>query len=81
MAERTLACVSAGTVHNVIVVGPDYQLDPACEIEYNDDMPAGIGWEYDGTGFIPPQPFPSWTLSDYVWHPPTPMPDDGEDYW
>ena len=43
---------------------------------------ASIGWLYDGTGFHPPRPFPSWTLnsSTYVWEPPTEMPDDGKDY-
>ena len=37
----------------------------------------GIGWTFDGTNFIPPQPYPSWTLdSNYDWQPPTPKPDD-----
>lgn len=43
---------------------------------------AGIGWSYDGTGFYPPKPFPSWTLntSTYLWEPPTPAPTDGGAY-
>ncbi len=42
---------------------------------------AGIGYSWDGTGFASPQPYPSWTLDEnYVWQPPTPMPDDGSLY-
>ena len=37
---------------------------------------AGIGYTWDGTGFAPPQPYPSWTknTSTYLWEAPTPMP-------
>jgi len=39
---------------------------------------AGIGCSWDGTGFAAPQPYPSWSLDEnYIWQPPTPMPDDG----
>ena len=39
---------------------------------------AGTGHTWDGTGFAEPQPYPSWALDEnYVWQPPTPMPDDG----
>jgi len=42
---------------------------------------AGIGYTYDRTrdAFIPPQPYPSWTLDDStcLWCVPTPMPVDG----
>ena len=42
---------------------------------------AGIGYSWDGTGFAPPQPYPSWSLDEnYVWQPPTPYPDDGNLY-
>jgi len=42
---------------------------------------AGIGYTWDGTGFASPQPYPSWSLDEnYVWRPPTPMPDDGNLY-
>ena len=44
---------------------------------------AGIGYDYDAEKdvFIPPQPFPSWTLSkDYVWECPVPMPEDDKLY-
>ena len=42
---------------------------------------AGIGYSWDGTGFACPQPHGSWSLDEnYVWQPPTPYPDDGNDY-
>jgi len=39
---------------------------------------AGLGFNYDGTGFYPPKPFNSWTLnsSTYLWEPPVSYPDD-----
>jgi hypothetical protein len=40
---------------------------------------AGIGFAYDAErdAFIPPQPFPSWTLNDdtCLWDAPTPRPE------
>ena len=45
---------------------------------------AGIGYRYDDTldAFIPPQPFPSWTLDEatFQWAAPVQYPDDGEPY-
>lgn len=45
---------------------------------------AGIGYTYDADrdAFIPPQPFPSWTLDDAscLWVPPIPYPTDGQLY-
>ena len=45
---------------------------------------AGIGYKYDEAldAFLPPQPFPSWTLSEatYSWEAPVPYPTDGEQY-
>jgi hypothetical protein len=43
---------------------------------------AGTDWNYDGVGFYPPQPYPSWTLnsSTYDWECPVPYPDDGKKY-
>lgn len=45
---------------------------------------AGIGYTYDSTrdAFIPPQPYPSWTMSEEtcLWSAPTPMPTDGKRY-
>ena len=41
---------------------------------------AGIGFTYDSSkdAFIPPQPYPSWTLNDDTceWDPPVPYPSD-----
>lgn len=80
MSERTVAVLDGNIVQNVIVVSADHVLADG-EIEYTDANPAGIGWEYDGTGFIPPQPFPSWILNGYVWEAPVAMPDDGAAYY
>lgn len=43
---------------------------------------AGIGYLWDGIGFYPPQPFPSWTRNEetYLWEAPKPKPNDGEFY-
>lgn len=37
---------------------------------------AGIGFTWDGVGFAPPQPYPSWTLDSftYLWSAPVPVP-------
>lgn len=44
---------------------------------------AGIGYKFDGVGFIPPQPFPSWTLDldTYLWQPPVPMPESNGTFY
>lgn len=40
---------------------------------------AGIGYTYDEArdAFIPPKPYPSWTLDEFscTWTPPVPLPD------
>ena len=45
---------------------------------------AGIGFSYDSTrnAFIPPQPYPSWTLNESTcrWECPVAYPDDGKIY-
>ena len=44
---------------------------------------AGIGYKYDAAidAFVPPQPYPSWTLdADANWQAPVAMPTDGEMY-
>lgn len=45
---------------------------------------AGIGYTYDRTkdAFIPPKPFPSWTLNEEtcLWDAPTSMPTNGKFY-
>ena len=45
---------------------------------------AGVGYSYDKTrdAFIPPQPYPSWTLNETtcLWDAPVAYPDDGNQY-
>ena len=45
---------------------------------------AGVGFKYDQArdAFIPPQPYPSWTLHEATcqWKPPTSYPDDEKRY-
>ena len=45
---------------------------------------AGIGYYYDSIrdAFIPPKPFPSWTLNEQtcLWQSPVPYPSDGKMY-
>ena len=45
---------------------------------------AGVGYTYDEQrdAFIPPQPFPSWSLDEFscLWEPPIQRPDDGKFY-
>lgn len=64
-----------GNVH----YGPDGQPDGGVALRKNY---AGIGYNYDGTGFYAPQPFPSWTLDQdtYLWQSPVPYPNDGKLY-
>ena len=56
------------------------------QTSYNDNFRtryASVGGTYDTTSdlFVVPQPFPSWSLDEnFVWQPPTPMPDDGNVY-
>lgn len=46
---------------------------------------AGIGYTYraDIDAFVPPQPYPSWTLNNDTakWEAPIPMPTDGKKYF
>ena len=46
---------------------------------------ASIGYTYDTIrdAFIPPQPYPSWTLNESTcyWNPPTERPDNGTVYY
>jgi hypothetical protein len=43
---------------------------------------AGIGYTWDGVGFIPPKPYPSWIMNSfsYLWEAPVPYPEDGNFY-
>ena len=62
-----------GLVVNVIVADADFVAQS--NLNYVRCERGGIGWTFDGTNFIAPQPYPSWLLdSDNDWQPPTPKP-------
>ena len=68
-----------GIVVNVIVADANFVAQS--DLDYVSISRGGIGWTYDGTNFIAPQPFESWTLdSNYDWQPPVPQPD-GDYSW
>ena len=63
-----------GVVVNVIVADADF-IATQTNKTYVLCTSGGIGWAYDGTNFIAPQPYPSWVLDEnHDWQPPTPMP-------
>lgn len=43
---------------------------------------AGIGFIFDGVGFYPPKPFPSWLFNEetYLWKAPVEIPNDSKPY-
>ena len=64
-----------GKVVNVIVADADF-IATQTDKTYVLCQRGGIGWIFDGTNLIAPQPYPSWTLdSNFDWQPPTPKPD------
>ena len=69
-----------GKVVNVIVADADF-VATQTDKTYVLCTRGGIGWSFDGTNFIPPQPYPSWTLDENnAWQPPTSMPTDDKRY-
>jgi hypothetical protein len=53
----TFAVIENGKVTNIIVCETKElaeKLTTTTCVEYTDESPAGIGWTYDGTKFIPP---------------------------
>ena len=83
------AKVVDGLVVNVIVANEDFFDSPGTWLETKMDGSirknyAGIGFSYDSTrnAFIPPQPYPSWTLNESTcrWECPVAYPDDGKMY-
>ena len=88
------AKVVDGLVVNVIVANEDFfdtfvDDSPGTWLETKMDGSirknyAGIGFSYDSTrnAFIPPQPYPSWTLNEstFRWECPVAYPDDGKMY-
>jgi len=88
------AKVKNGIVEKVIVAEPEFfdtfvddsagtwietKMDGSIRKNY-----AGIGFSYDSTrdAFIPPQPYPSWTLNEdtCLWECPVAYPTDGNIY-
>jgi hypothetical protein len=58
---------------------------PWVQTSYNNNLRAryaAVGGTYDSAAdeFIPASPFPSWSWDGNAWLPPTPYPDDGDDY-
>ncbi len=88
------AKVKKGIVINVMVADQEFMdnfIDTSAGtwIETKEDGSirknyAGIGFSYDSTrdAFIPPQPYPSWTLNEdtFIWECPVTYPDDGNMY-
>lgn len=60
--------------------GPDSDQSKALRKNY-----AGVGFTYDRNldAFIPPKPYPSWTLdpNTCLWNPPTPAPEGNPHVW
>lgn len=83
--ERIFAAVDGNKVTNTFVGDDDFaglvsaDHDAVIEITELDPIP-GIDWTYGPEGFIPPQPFPSWTLNNGEWVPPTEQPSEFH-YW
>jgi hypothetical protein len=64
-----------GLVVNVIVADADF-ISTQTDKTYVLCQRGGIGWTFDGTNLIAPQPYPSWTLdSNHDWQAPTAKPD------
>lgn len=67
--------------HGGVHYGQDGQPDGGVALRKNY---AGIGYTYDSVrdAFIPPQPYPSWTLVENTcqWTAPIPMPTDSKMY-
>jgi hypothetical protein len=92
MLDAFVPPASSSTVINVIVIDDSIDVWPGPDGENKQlitvsDDPASpnhgwIGWTWDGTKFIPPQPYPSWTYNAETnsWEAPVPYPTDGGSY-
>ena len=70
------AQLSGNLVINVLVADQEFINQLPNPQDYVETNSGGIGWTFDGTNFIAPKPFDSWTLdSNHDWQPPTPKPD------
>ena len=75
------AQIQNSIVVNAIVADTDFIASLPNQNEYKELIRGGVGWTFDGTNFIAPKPFESWTLdSNYDWQAPTAKPNDGKQY-
>ena len=77
--RRTSYNTRGGVHYNPQTNEPSVDQSKAFRFNY-----AGLGWSFDPDfgpdgAFIPPQPFPSWTLNPdtALWDAPVPMPSEG----
>jgi hypothetical protein len=79
VCKRTSYNTIGGIHYNPITNQPSEDQIKAFRKNY-----AGIGYYYDNIrdAFIPPKPFPSWTLDEFscLWQSPIPYPNDGNMY-
>jgi hypothetical protein len=87
MNSKNIAILENNIVINIVVVTHDTWTETENQRVYRKDgfrkQVAKIGGRYDPDAdvFIDIQPYPSWILDDeFDWQPPTPKPDDGENY-
>ena len=67
-------------VENISIGEDDWVLENWVETS-DVEHPAMIGGSYDGSVFINPKPFDSWTLDENkYWQPPVVKPNDGKVY-
>lgn len=74
LTPTTFAQIENGIVTNVIIADQSFvDSQPGTWVKVQG---VGVGYSYDSVNgiFIPPQPFPSWTLVDGNWQPPVPFP-------
>lgn len=78
-AKRTSYNTRGGVHYNQETQEPSVDQSKAFRKNY-----ASIGFSYDESrdAFIPPQPYPSWTLIEETcfWEPPVAYPSDGQNY-
>jgi len=86
---NTYAHIKSGKVVNTSVgkdVTPEWIAVVKAEHGLDDIIlattPVGVGYDYDGTDFIPPKPFASWTWNSTSkeWEAPVAMPTDKQVY-
>ena len=61
----TYAQIIDGMVVNTIVADADF-IETQTEKTYVICNKGGIGWTFDGTNFVAPQPYPSWILDEFT---------------